>query len=38
MTTIERPRIRCKYRREDDEQCPLEAEPGQEFCRFHSPR
>ena len=36
-TTMERPAIKCKYRRADGQQCPLEAEPQQDYCRFHQP-
>ena len=37
MTTLEKPAIQCRYRNSQGQQCPLDAEPRQHFCRFHLP-
>ena len=36
-TTLDKPRIQCRYTNPEGVQCPLDAESGQHFCRFHEP-
>ena len=34
---IEKPRIQCRYRDEQDRQCPLDALENQEYCQLYLP-
>ena len=36
-TTLERPRIQCRYKNADDESCPLDAIPNSQYCAVHDP-
>ena len=34
---IEKPRIQCRYRDEQDRPCPLDALENEHYCKFHLP-
>ncbi len=36
-TVIEKPRIQCRYRDDQDQQCPLDALENEHYCKFHLP-
>ena len=34
-TVIDKPRIQCEFRNQAGHQCPLDALPGERYCRPH---
>ena len=37
-SVLDKPRIQCRYRDAQDQQCPLEALENEECCKFHLPQ
>ena len=34
---LDKPRIQCRYRDDQERQCPLHALEDEEYCQFHLP-